>query len=132
MTKTLSKIKKDLQEKIVNPYIRRRDSKDGFFICISCGKTLSIDKMNAGHFIPISKSQYLRFHEWNINGECQSCNCFDKSHLIWYEENLIKKIGIDAVNFLKRQVLKHKIYKHSREEIEGIKKYYQQLGQDIQ
>ena len=120
---TLAKQKAKLQIK-VNAYIRSRDSKDGFFTCISCGKTLSISKMQAGHYIPVSKCQFLRFNEENINGECAGCNCFDESHLIFYRKRLIEKIGIESVESLERTALEMKVYKHTRKELEEIEAYY--------
>ncbi len=126
---TLAKVKKDLQV-VVNRYIRQRDSKDGWFTCISCGKAKTVDHLQCGHFIAVSKSQYLRFNEWNCNGECDSCNLFDENHLIWYQDNLIRKIGTDAVQYLKRTAQEVKLYKHSREELETIKQYYLSLTKE--
>jgi hypothetical protein len=91
---------KGLAEKVFNNYIRQRDSQDGYFTCISCSKTLPVAAMNAGHFVPVQNSSFLRYHEWNVNGECCGCNCFDKFHLIGYRRNLIDKIGADAVKWL--------------------------------
>jgi hypothetical protein len=124
---TIAKVKKRLQEKIVNPYIRQRDSKDGYFKCISCGQTKPVAQMNSGHYIPISKSQFLRFNELNINGECSSCNCWDGYHLIPYRKNLIAKIGLESVEALERTAEEVKLYKHTREELERIETYYTQL-----
>lgn len=124
---TIAKVKDDLQRKIVNPYIRRRDSKDGYFKCISCGQTKPVAQMQAGHYIPISKSQFLRFNELNLNGECIHCNLFDNFHLIPYRKNLIAKIGLESVESLERTAEEVKLYKHSREELERIENYYTEL-----
>jgi hypothetical protein len=123
---TIAKVKKDLQA-LVNSYIRKRDSKDGWFTCISCGKTLPTVNMNAGHWIPVSKSQFLRFNDLNINGECQGCNCFSEYHLIPYRKNLIAKIGLESVEALERTAEEVKLYKWTRPELEQIETYYTQL-----
>jgi hypothetical protein len=47
-------------QKVVNEFIRLRDQDQP---CISCGK----EGNQAGHYIPVNKSSYLRFDERNIN-----------------------------------------------------------------
>lgn len=80
-------------QKVFNAYIRQRDSADGYFTCISCGQTLPVEKMNAGHYIPQKGSSALRFDEDNVHGECEYDNAFNEFHLIPYRKNLIDKIG---------------------------------------
>lgn len=104
-------------EKVFNAYIRKRD-KD--LPCISCG--LHKEYYDAGHYVPVSNSSFLRFHEWNVNKECKGCNGFDQFHLIGYKKNLIKKIGEDAVTWLEEN--KHTKIKWSRSELEEIIQKY--------
>jgi hypothetical protein len=113
---TIGKLKKKVQI-LFNAFIRQRDSKDGFFRCISCGQIKGISHMQAGHYIPVSKSQYLRYSFSNVHGECDRCNCFDEFHLVPYRRNLIAKIGLDKVEELEAMAETHKIYKHTREEL---------------
>ncbi len=87
-------------EEVFNRWIRNRDSEDGYFTCISCSRTLPTSKMNAGHFVPVSMSSFLRFNELNVNGECAGCNGFDLMHLMGYEKNIRAKIGDDKVDWL--------------------------------
>ena len=82
-------------EQVFNCYIRSRDSE---LCCISCGQHRAF--YDAGHFIPVRNSSFLRFHEWNVNKECKGCNCFDELHLVRYRRNLINKIGLEAVEWL--------------------------------
>jgi len=56
--------------------------------------------MNAGHYFSIRGNDGLRFNEFNVNGECQKCNGFDHSHLIWYGINLKERIGEIRYNAL--------------------------------
>lgn len=74
--------------------------------------------MNAGHYVPQGSSSFLRFHEWNINGECAGCNCFDKFHLVGYRKNLIAKIGLENVEWLEENRRNHKRW--TRSELEEI------------
>ena len=90
-------------QKVFNAYIRKRDSKDGYFTCISCGETKETAQMNAGHFVPQKGSSALRFDEYNVNGECIACNGFNEFHLIPYRYNLIDKIGERRVMELESQ-----------------------------
>ena len=109
-------------QQIFNRYIRTRDSQDGYFTCISCGQTKGHEVMDAGHYVPVKGSSALRFDEYNVNGECKSCNGFDQFHLIGYRKNLIDKIGERMVLHLESQ---HRLIKRwSRTELnEIIEKY---------
>lgn len=102
---------------VFNAWIRVRDQNS---LCISCGK--SHEDYDAGHYVPQGSSSFLRFHEWNCNKEGKSCNAFDKFHLIGYRKNLIKKIGIEKVEWLEEN--RHMIKKWSRTELEIIIKKY--------
>ena len=96
---SLSKLKQSVQT-LFNKKIRERDSKDGFFVCISCTRKLPIEKANAGHFFPVKGFNWLRYDEDNVNIECIHCNGFNKAHLIYYARNLQKKIGIERFEAL--------------------------------
>lgn len=109
-------------QKVFNAYIRKRDSENGYFTCISCGQTKDTTQMDAGHYVPVKGSSALRFDEYNVNGECKSCNGFDQFHLIGYRRNLIDKVGERKVMELEYQ---HRLIKKwSRTELnEIISKY---------
>lgn len=109
-------------QQVFNRYIRERDSENGYFTCISCGKTKDIGQMNAGHFAPVKGGSSLRFNEYNVNGECISCNGFDEFHLIGYRKGLIDKYGEDILIYLEQNA--RVIKKWSRTELnELIQKY---------
>lgn len=114
---SLPKLLKKAQQ-VFNAWIRKRDADDP---CISCGK--HHEDYDAGHYVPQNNSSLLRFNEWNVNKEGKSCNCFDKFHLIGYRENLIKKIGLENVEWLEQN--KRELYKWSREELREIILKYQ-------
>lgn len=108
-------------EKYFNAFIRKRDSFEGRFVCISSGKELDVKFMQAGHYFPKTYSA-LRFDEDNVHGESIESNCMDWNHLKGYRVNLINKIGrvrYDAL-YAKKMIVK----KWTREELlEIINKY---------
>jgi len=110
---TLPKLTEKAQ-KVFNAWIRSRDSKDGYFTCISCFKTLPIESMNAGHYVPVKGGSFLRFHEDNVNGECQRSNGFDEIHLIGYK----KQIGKKRVQWLEDN--RNRVHKWDKSELEDI------------
>jgi hypothetical protein len=112
-------------QKVFNAYIRQRDSKDGFFTCISCFKTFPVESMNAGHYVPVKGGSFLRFHEDNVNGECQRCNGFDEFHLVGYRKHLLLKIGKKRVEWLENN--RNKVHKWDRGDLEDIITLYTTL-----
>ena len=90
----------DELDKVFQFYIRLRDSRmDGRCQCISCGKIVPFDKIQAGHYRS-RKNFSTRWSELNVHSECFVCNCMEGDHLINYRKNLIKKIGESNVNWL--------------------------------
>jgi len=121
MTTTIPKLTAKAQ-KIFNAYIRQRDSQDGYFTCISCGRTLTTDQMDAGHFAPVKGGSALRFDEYNVNGECKKCNGFDEFHLIGYRRGIIEKYGIEILIYLENNA--RNIKKWTRTELNDIIEKY--------
>ena len=109
-------------QKVFNKYIRERDSQDGYFTCISCGRTLTTDQMDAGHFAPVKGGSALRFDEYNVNGECKKCNGFDEFHLIGYRRGIIEKYGEGVLLHLEQNA--RLIKKWSRTELNDIIERY--------
>lgn len=104
-------------QRVFNYFIRERDKNDP---CISCGKFH--EDYDAGHYVPQGQSSFLRFHEDNCHKEGKGCNSFDKFHLVGYRKNLIRKIGIEKVEWLEEN--RHTVKKWSREELNEIIKNY--------
>lgn len=97
--KSLEKLKEIAQDDF-NAWIRKRDAKDGYFVCISCNTPKSLSQMDAGHYYSRGNHSFLRYNENNVHGQCRKCNSFMSGYLIPYRENLIKKIGLDKVEEL--------------------------------
>lgn len=87
-------------DKVFSLYIRLRDSMpSGYFKCISCGQIKRFDQADCGHFFG-RKHMATRFDEDNCSAECSSCNRFVSDHLIGYQTNLIRKIGMSRFELL--------------------------------
>ena len=78
-----------------NTFIRLRD-KD--LPCISCG-VLKCEEFHAGHYIA-STYQYHRFNTKNVHKQCSRCNTHLRGNLISYRIELIKRIGLEEVEYL--------------------------------
>ena len=79
-----------------NAYIRARDEKEP---CISCGRHHE-GQYHAGHYLSTGARPELRFEPLNVHKQCQPCNTHLHGNLILYRVNLIKKIGIEKVEWL--------------------------------
>lgn len=101
----------DLQ-KVFNTFIRQRDKFKG---CISCGKSLTINKFDAGHFYSVGGNPSLRFNEDNCHGQCVACNQHQHGNLLEYAERLPKRIGQERFELLKSK--KNSITKYSIDEL---------------
>ncbi|QDP51085.1 MAG: putative protein ninG [Prokaryotic dsDNA virus sp.] len=110
---------------IFNKYIRLRDKGNP---CISCGNPVP-KKINAGHYIASGKSKFLTFNEDNVHLQCEYCNTYLHGNLLDYRINLIKKIGIDRVQYLEEN--RHKTKKYTREELKKVQKKYKKLYKNL-
>lgn len=120
--KSISYLEDKLQE-LVNAKVRKRDSLNGFFICISCQELKPKNQMNSGHYFAKEFYKSVRFDLDNCNGQCVRCNKYLSGNLIPYRANLLKKIGADRLAQLERKA-EIKNFKYSREFlIELIEKY---------
>lgn len=122
--RSISWLEDKLQE-LVNAKVRKRDSVDGYFICISCRQLKPISQMNAGHFYPKEPLAYraVRFDLDNIHGQDVRCNKYLSGNLIEYRKNLLIKIGENRLRQLEQKAAL-KNFKFSRDFlIEQIEKY---------
>ena len=73
-------------------------------VCISCGRPITIEGSNAGHFMPASDcGRDLLFDPQNVNAECRKCNAWDDTHLLGYAENLDKRYGSGTAKTLRER-----------------------------
>lgn len=84
-------------------FVRGRDVTE-YGTCISCGRPITVETSQAGHFAPASScGRDLIFDPINVNAECERCNAWDEGHLFGYERNLRLRYGDVAVDDLKRR-----------------------------
>lgn len=108
---------KDAQS-VFNKFIRLRDKNEP---CISCGKHHK-GQYHAGHYRSVGACPELRFCELNVHKQCAPCNDHKSGNIIEYRINLVKKIGVDKVEWLERQ--DHDPKKYTIEDCKEIIKYY--------
>ena len=69
----------------------------------------------------------MRFEELNTHKQCMPCNSHLSGNLINYRINLIKKIGLEAVEWLEGP---HKPKKYTIENLKEIRDKYRKMGKD--
>ena len=90
-----------LAQQVFNKFIRLRDAGN---VCISCQKKPL--KENAGHFYNANNHWSVRFDERNVHLQCEHCNTYLSGNLIYYRENLLRKIGIEEFENLSVEATK--------------------------
>lgn len=125
------KIRSREAQKAFNAYIRSRDEKEP---CISCGKlraetaVSSGSNWHAGHYKTRGSSPELKFNELNCHKQCAHCNNFLSGNIENYRINLIKKIGLDKVEWLEGP---HELRKYTCEELKEIELHYKDKLKEI-
>lgn len=99
MARRKNKKLSDIQP-VFNKFIRLRDSnKNGMGKCFTCGRPGYYKEMDAGHFIPATKTIH-RFNEKNVHMQCKYCNKYLSGNLIAYTLKMQKKYGKAFVDYL--------------------------------
>lgn len=112
-----------------NAFIRERDKG---LPCICCGKYavegIYGGSWDAGHFLTVGACPELRFTEDNCHKQLKSCNAGSGKYTAKgktvsqsYRENLIKKIGLERVEWLEGP---HPPQKWTIEELQEIRRVY--------
>ncbi len=125
------KIRLPAAQKAFNAVIRKRDE---MLPCISCNEFVMVDmpygRYDCGHYKTIGGFPELRFEELNAHKQCKKCNGGagnftkkDTSVSKEYRINLIKKIGLEKVEWLEGP---HEPKKYSCEELKAIELHYKQ------
>ena len=103
-----------LAQQVFNQYIRLRDQGKP---CIACDNK-NMKKINASHFYSAGGHMAVRFDERNVHSGCEYCNTYLSGNLIFYRENLIKKIGIEEFERLSVDAMQTR--KYTREELKEV------------
>ena len=116
--KTLADYKREAQA-AVNAYVRLRDAHLG---CVSCDKPATWQgQWHASHFRSVGAAPHLRFNLWNIHKSCSVCNNHLSGNILGYKPELIRRIGIDRVEWLESC---QATSRHDIEYIKRIKKVF--------
>lgn len=123
-----------------NKWVKLRDYKDP---CISCSRTeeeiraeTSVWQIwDCGHYLTVGGFPELRFEEDNTHKQCTKCNGgagnFTRKNTTVtkeYRKNLIKKIGLERVEWLEGP---HKPKKYTIEDLKGIKAKYMKKSKEL-
>ena len=108
-----------------NAWIRQRDAG---LPCISCGVPDGQGKRNACHYRPAGVNTALRFNEDNVFGGCERCNTYQSGNLVNYRIGLIKRIGIEKVEWLESN---HEIKKWDISELKAIEEEYKRKMREL-
>ena len=105
-----------------NAWIRLRDHRMGFS-CISSGSKLdwSGNGVDAGHYRSVGAASHLRFNENNCNAQSKHDNQWKAGNVVDYRINLVKRIGLEAVEALEADNTTHK---WAKDELIEIRKTY--------
>ena len=100
-----------------NKFVRLRDAKE---LCISCGRNHE-GQWHAGHYRTVGSMPQLRFDERNCHRQCSACNNFLSGNIVNYRANLIRKIGVEQVDWLEGH---HELKHYTIEDLIELKKIY--------
>ncbi len=108
-----------------NAWIRARDAGQP---CISCGTTADVQYC-AGHYRTTGSCPELRFEPLNVHLQCnKNCNLWKSGNLLGYRPGLIKKIGIEAVEWLEGP---HEAKKYTIEELKAMTAEYRAKTREL-
>ena len=112
-----------IAQQVFNAFIRKRDE---HLACISCGTFTG--KINAGHYRSVGSCPELRFNEFNCHKQCEKCNSYLSGNAGEYRRRLVKKIGINRVEWLESQT---KSVKYDRDYLVRIKSIFNKRANRI-
>lgn len=114
--KTRAEWMKEAQQAF-NAFIRARDADNP---CISCQRHHQ-GQYHAGHYRTTKAAPELRFNENNVHKQCSVCNNHMSGNILEYRINLIKKIGIELVEYIEGATPPKK---YTIEDLKAIKAEY--------
>jgi hypothetical protein len=108
-----------------NAWVRERD-KD--LPCISCQRHHT-GQYHAGHYRTTKACPELRFEPLNVHKQCSVCNNHLSGNILEYRINLIKRIGIELVDWLEGA---HEPKKYTIDDLKAIKAEYKEKLKQLQ
>ena len=118
-------IRSSLKGKLDNIFSKWRRlkevDKDGFCVCITCGKRLYWKEIQTGHYIT-RNYMATRWLEENTAPQCVGCNIFGKGRPDVFAIRIQEKYGKDELE--KLNLVKNQIYKYHNYDLEMMIKFY--------
>jgi hypothetical protein len=113
-----------------NKFCRLRDQAAGF-PCISSNRPLDWtgNAVDAGHYRSVGAAGHLRFDERNCHAQSKHDNQYKSGNVVEYRINLIKRIGLEAVEALEAD---NRVHKWSRDELIAIRDLYRKKWKELE
>ena len=99
---------RDTLDRVFSRYVRMRDCHGGMGRCISCGRPITVNTCDAGHFIPRTHTA-TRWNIRNVHAQCRECNRMKDGNTEGYRRGLIERYGpgiIEQLTQKSRQTVK--------------------------
>ena len=111
-------------------YVRLRDriSCTDNCACISCGAVGHWKSFDAGHFVPRDRWT-TRYHEKNVNAQCQKCNRFSDGNQYQHGRGIDNKYGEGTADYL--QSIGKRTNKLSRDAIKALSNIYREKTKEL-
>jgi hypothetical protein len=113
-----------LAQQVFNKWIRLRDANKP---CISCGKEIN-GVRHASHYLSSGGHSAVRFHPDNVWVSCYKCNVMLSGNGIEYRMRLIKKIGLERVEWL--EINGHEVKRWTKYELKELISTYKKKIKD--
>lgn len=107
-----------------NAWVRERDA---LLPCISCGRHHQ-GKYDAGHYRTVGSNPALRFEPLNCHRQCSPCNTQLSGNIVNYRIALVKRIGVEAVDWLEGP---HEAKKYTVEELKAMTADYRAKTREL-
>lgn len=108
-----------------NAWVRARDAKEP---CISCQRHHD-GQYHAGHYRTVGACPELRFEPENVHKQCSPCNLHKHGNIVEYRLNLVKKIGLERLEWLEGI---HAAKKYTIDDLKAITKEYREKLKQLQ
>jgi len=110
-----------MAQQVFNKWVRLRDKDQP---CISCGKEIN-GVRHASHYLSSGGHSAVRFHPDNVWVSCYKCNVMLSGNGIEYRMRLIKKIGLERVEWLEENG--HEVKRWTKDELKELITKYKNL-----
>jgi len=111
-------------QKAFNAWVRERDVD---LSCISCGRHHE-GKYDAGHYRTVKSNPALRFEPLNCHKQCVPCNQHLSGNIVNYRVELVKRVGIDLVDWLEGP---HEPKKYTVEQLKAMTAEYRAKTREL-